>query len=185
MERGILLAPDVQQLLEGFELFEVYTDEPDERQYAAAQNQITGLNVNPHYIVLHSESQLFVAQSSFTNSKADFKAFLEKGLENRPAFASWLRHSGLEIREARGEVTVATLAGRLESDDGHVATYRDEPVGEYRSTFQARQAFELEDDLEPGAYVIRTRLFTALYRGDEYLETVVVEVPLRFNVVGR
>ncbi|MFQ5654187.1 MAG: hypothetical protein ACE5GW_05610 [Planctomycetota bacterium] len=184
MEEGILIRPEVEELLRRHELFEVFTDGgEEEEQYRRLQKQITGYNANPTYIILSSDDLLEVARSAYTNSGSDFIGFLKKGLTNRPAFRSWIRFTGLEIKIGEERITVLEPDGLLESDPGEPVIYRGEAAHAYRGAFRARQAFRVAKGLGPGEYVLRAQLVTGIYDGDERRETISVPVRLPFEVL--
>ena len=174
MERGTFQKTEVKELFEGYTRFEVFTDRPWEREhYAHLQQKIAGTTALPAYIVLDSEHTLEVARSYYTNHDDEFIEFLRRGLKNRPGFYSLLRFSNLLTIERDGS---------LESTAVQPVEYRGETHFAYDDTFGAQQRFRIPSDLEPGEYVIRVELVTALYRGDDRSELISIPLALVFEV---
>ncbi|MCA8962153.1 MAG: hypothetical protein KDC38_16620, partial [Planctomycetes bacterium] len=163
IERGFLVQPDIVELMERFELFEVYTDQ-DEDEYRAIQERITGINANPTYIVLDSKTQLEVARSGFTNDKEEFVHFIEQGLSDQPVFRSTVHYIGLEIDLPDvGPLTVLTVDGPIEADPGQVVGMHEvmgasgvlEQVEKraYDGVFTARHRLRVGEACPPGHYI--------------------------------
>ena len=180
---GILQDPEVEELLrQNFETFEVFTDDPSEGDYKALQKKYTGYNANPTYIVLDSENLLEVARISFTNSKADFVAFLKQGMTNEPAFRSQIRFTGVAIQEDGKDVQVLKPVGPLQADIGTEETYRGDDVRAYRTTFSGSQTFIVQKDLD-GEYPLTAHMITGLYEGEKRLETLSLSDKVYFTVI--
>ncbi|MGE3167035.1 MAG: hypothetical protein AB7O52_19185 [Planctomycetota bacterium] len=182
MEQGILLAPDVVELLRQFDLLEIYTDNQIEREqlhYDKVQRQVTGYNANPTYIVLDSENQREVARASFTNSKEEFLQFLRAGVTNRPVFRSELIVDELTPLDGQLDHTVEwPELPAPKVDSGREATYLGQSVRAYMGTFTGTQALLLPSTgLPPGRYRVQARLLTSLYRDDEWREAL--SIPAR------
>lgn len=180
---GILRDSQVVELLDQFELFEIYNDHPAETAYAALQREMTGYQANPTYFVLDSKDRLEVARGTYTNSKQVFLEFLRKGLADRPAFRTQVHQDGLVIEVARKAVEVLRPRGPLVADLGEPERYLGEEVRVHRGRFAGSREFRVGKDLEPGNYTLTVRLITGLYDGDQRLRTVSEPRTLRFEVL--
>lgn len=182
MESGILLEPDVVELLRQFDSLEIFTDNKYEREYAAVQRRVTGYNANPTYIVLDSENHREVTRTTFTNSKEEFLDFLKDGLRNTPAFASSLEFQELVPLDGQLDDTVAfATATPLEADAGTaVEIYGDKSMA-YEGGFRARQSIQLPAELPAGAYRVEAKLITSVYVDGEWQESL--SIPARMRLV--
>lgn len=183
MERGILLRPDVVELLRRFELLEIYTDAREEREYSRKQREITGVNANPTYIVLDSQHQREVTRFTHTNSTEAFKEFLRAGLTDQPAFQSRLRFRALVPLDGQSEqVFPITPVGTLTSTPGDAVTVLGVPGRAYPGEFEARQRLALPAELPAGRYRLEVELVTAAYEGETWRQALSVPVRLEFLV---
>lgn len=188
MERGILLEPDVVELLRQFELLEIYTDNKIERfelHYDQVQRRVTGYNANPTYFVLDSENHREVASASFTNSKEEFLGFLRAGLENRPVFRSQVVMDELSPLDGQLDDTVEwPELPAPESDPGRATQYLGRTVRAYEGKFSGKQALVLppRSQLPPGRYRVQARLLTSIYEGDTWQTASVVSTRVELTV---
>ncbi len=183
MERGILKEPDVVELLQQFEDFEVYTDAPNEAKHKQAMKSLTGIISNPIFLVLDSKNHLRVVQRGFTNSKEEFKEFLRTGLTDEPAFESRLIVGDLIPMEEQFELPIPLeLSSSLQYDAGEKAEYKGKNARAYTSTFAATQKVKLPGDLPSGRYKIRWQMLTATYDGDKWLQAFAPSFSAEFTV---
>jgi hypothetical protein len=180
---GILRDSDVVEMLDRFDLVEVFTDHEEEKEYADLQLELTGYNANPTYLVLDSRDRLEVARDTFTNSKQHFLEFLRKGLTDRPAFRTQVHQDGLVIEVAGEEIEVLRPKGPLVADLGEPERYLGEEVRVHRGRFSGSREFRVGKHLEPGTYTLTVRLVSGLYDGDQRLRTVSEPQKLRFEVL--
>ena len=175
MERGTFQKDEIIELFREYTLLEVFTDRPWEREhYAGIQQSLTGTTALPTYIVLDSENRLEVTRNYYTNDDQAFAAFLREGLKNRPGFYSLLRFSNLNG---------LTLDGALESSPADEVSYLGETQFAYGGAFWAAQRFQVPTTMEPGRYVLRAELLTALYREEKRGSLVSIPLRLPFEVV--
>lgn len=175
MERGILIEPDVVELLRHFERLEIFTDNKHEREYSEVQGRVTGYNANPTYIILDSANHREVARTSFTNDKDEFIAFLEQGKENVPAFRSQVVLDELVPLDEQLEDTVEwPQLDSIVSDPGAVAQYLGREAREYTGEFRATQALVLPKELPAGRYRVVARLITSIYEEDSWVRALSV-----------